>query len=93
MYSNGASAFKILRLGTKRILAANDPSNLAGYSVLPEDIRSKLTLYNHILADFTVCPFTPDKPGVMRMVCVDSATKVTVRPGGLDSPVTPERRR
>jgi hypothetical protein len=56
-------------------------------------LLTAIQAYNHILADFTVCPFTPDKPGVMRMVCVDSATKVTVRPGGLDSPVTPDRRR
>jgi hypothetical protein len=32
-----------------------------------------------IYGDFEVCPFTHEKAGAMRMVCIESATNVVVK--------------
>jgi len=46
---------------------------------MPPDLSHLLTVDNEIFADFVICPFTPDEPGVMRLVCVDSASNVVVK--------------
>jgi len=30
--------------------------------------------------DFEVCPFEPDRPGVMRLVCVQSVANIRILP-------------
>jgi hypothetical protein len=74
-YGNGTPQMRLWVVGTKRILGvtagpiADDyDGQIAPYSLsFSEDIDS-------IYGDFEVCPFTPDRPGVMRMVCIESAS-------------------
>jgi hypothetical protein len=47
---------------------------LPGYANIPADIVTNCD--STMFADFEVCPFTQDIPGVMRLVCVDSAKKI-----------------
>jgi hypothetical protein len=77
---NGTPSVRIWPVGTNRLLGVSearfyDPE----YSNMPPDLSDLLTLDNEIFADFIVCPFTPDEPGVMRLVCIDSASNIIVR--------------
>jgi hypothetical protein len=38
-----------------------------------------LSFETDLFGDFTVCPFTAEKPGEMEMVCVESGTNLEVR--------------
>jgi hypothetical protein len=42
-------------------------------------LHSILDLNNEILGDFLVCPFSVEKKGHMRMVCVEEAQDLTVK--------------
>jgi hypothetical protein len=64
---NGSPSLRIWRTGTKRILGVLDDYPL------PDDFDNYDLLNGAAWGDFEVCPFTKDKPGEMRMVCVDSA--------------------
>jgi hypothetical protein len=46
---------------------------------MPPDLSDLLTWDKEIFADFIVCPFTPDEPGVMRLVYIDSSSNVVVK--------------
>jgi len=46
---------------------------------LPRNVDAALSPDTDLFGDFVVCPFTPDTPGEMRMVCVDSAKNLKVR--------------
>ena len=77
---NGTPSVRIWPVGTKRLLGVSegrfyDPE----YSNIPRELSDLLKADNEIYADLTVCPFTPDEPGVMRLVCIDSAANVFVR--------------
>jgi hypothetical protein len=52
--------------------------------IWPSIIDKTLTPDNEIWADYRVCPFTPQKPGVMQMVCIDAVSNMHVVP--LDKP-------
>ncbi len=52
---------------------------LDGYENLPQELERQLNWENAMFADFLVCPFTDDKPGVMRQVCVESAENISIR--------------
>lgn len=47
---------------------------------LPAAVRAALDWEHPVFADFTLCPLTPLRPGVMQMVCVAGATRL--RRGG-----------
>ena len=68
---NGSPSLRIWHVGTKRILGVDDDFPL----------RSELDAYDllngAVWGNFEVCPFTKDRPGVMRMVCVESANHLT----------------
>ena len=80
-YFNGTPSVRIWRVGTNRILGVSEGRfALQGDSNLPASIEAQLEIDSKVLfGDFTVCPFTPDEPGVMRLVCVESAANVSVR--------------
>jgi hypothetical protein len=67
---NGSPSLRILRIGTKRILGVEE-----GFPP-PESIASKLGSDSEAIADFLVFPFSPERPGEMQMVCIESAGKV-----------------
>jgi hypothetical protein len=80
-YWNGNPAVRIWRVETKRILGVSDGRfKIDGYANLPQSIGAKLSWESDLVGDFSVCPFTRDEPGVMQLVCVDSAKDLTVRP-------------
>ena len=68
---NGNPAARIWPTGTHRILGVDDdfpfPAGLDG-----------LDWNNEAWGTFEVCPLTGDRPGVMRMVCVESVKRVTL---------------
>lgn len=76
---NGTPSIRIWPVGTKRILGVSEgENNNEDYKYLPDNIEDKLNWENAIFADFTVCPFTEDKPGVMRLVCVESVENIKI---------------
>ena len=77
---NGNPAFRIWRIGTKRVLGVSDQRfALPEYRNIPEDLVKQLNGENEILGDFLVCPFTLSRPGEMQLVCIESAKNVAVR--------------
>jgi hypothetical protein len=46
---------------------------------MPADLSRMLKVDNEIYADLVVCPFTQDEPGVMRLVCIESASNAVVK--------------
>jgi hypothetical protein len=76
-YWNGSPSVRISKLGTKRILGVSEGRFLVpGYVNLPESIESQLDWDATLVGDFLVCPFTDDRPGAMRLVCVESASSL-----------------
>ncbi len=78
--ANGTPSIRIWPVGTRRILGVSEGRFfLKDYRNIPDDLAGLLTWENAVFADFTVCPFTDDRPGVMRFVCVESAENVEVK--------------
>lgn len=78
---NGNPSIRVWRVGTTRILGVSDQRfKLPDVVNLPADIESLVTTGRDLYADFVVCPFTREAPGVMQLVCVESASNVTSRP-------------
>ena len=87
---NGTPSVRIWKVGSHRILGVSD-RKVEGYSNIPDGPLQQLGWDTDLFADFLVCPFTSDQPGTMQLVCVDSASKVLIRPrqkgnNGLDNP-------
>ena len=59
-------------VGSDRLLGLNPEQS----PIMPEKVRRHLRPNVAIYADYTVCPFTAEKPGLMQMVCVDSAEHI-----------------
>jgi hypothetical protein len=79
-YWNGTPSVRIWKVGTTRMLGVSEARfKIDGYENLPGSLQSRLSWHTDLFADFVVCPFTPEKPGVMQLVCVDSATRLVVR--------------
>jgi hypothetical protein len=77
---NGSFPIQIWPVGTHRMLAIGGGEfHLDGYENLPESLERQLNWKNAMFADFTVCPFTADKPGHMRQVCVESAENISLQ--------------
>lgn len=73
--SSGGSLARIWQIGTKRIL------HVVGPHGLPANVAPLLPDFDHeVVADFLVCPYTKDRPGEARMVCVQSATHIVQKP-------------
>lgn len=72
---NGNPTFRIWRIGTTRILGVADDE----HPHVPPNLASHLSFDREIFGDYLVCPFTPERPGWMRMVCVESAERLVVR--------------
>lgn len=86
-HATGIPNLRIWIVGTKRILgvhgAAGTPRD---GKQLPEALERWIyeggdgpPHSRAAFGDFTVCPLTPDEPGVMRRVCVVSAAKLVYR--------------
>jgi hypothetical protein len=79
--ANGNPSIRIWRVGTKRILGVSDGRfKMDGYANVPPSVAGRLSWDTQLFGDFVVCPFTRDEPDVMRLICVDSASNLKVRP-------------
>src|SRR5262249_32314908 len=78
--SNGNPTLRIWPVGTRRILGVEEgyalPANVEGCVGWDKD-RS-------LYADFLVCPLSPERPGHMRSVCIESATSLVLEFYGTD---------
>jgi hypothetical protein len=78
---NGMPSARVWGIGTKRILGISEGRfYLEGYCNLPKWLEAKMDWDTEIIGDFVVYPFTKDKPGVMRLVCIDTAYNLKVMP-------------
>ena len=78
--SNGTPSLRIWPVGTKRLLGVSEErgSTSENYNV-PKELLEQLSFGKAMYADFTICPFTDDEPGVMRILCVESAENISIR--------------
>ena len=78
---NGAPAFRIWPIGTKRVLGVNGPDNDPdAASPIPDAVaRLRTTDMTQVYGDYRVCPFSLGKPGHMQFVCIDGASNLTAR--------------
>ncbi len=47
---------------------------------MPDNLRALIKPGIDVFGDFTLCPFTPDEPGKLRFVCVQSAKRLVAKP-------------
>ena len=80
--ANGTPEYRIWPVGTSRVLGVSASESMPGYQRLPDAVANLVSWDQSVLADFTVCPFTGDEPGRMRLVCVDAARNVRTVPAG-----------
>ena len=78
---NGAPAFRIWPVGTKRMLGVNgaddDPD---AASPIPDAVaKLRATDMTQVYGDYRVCPFSRGRPGHMQFVCIDSAANLSAR--------------
>ena len=77
---DGAPTVRIRRSDNNRMLGISEGRfAVDGICNLPRWLEKKLDWDREISGDFVVYPFTDDKPGVMRMVCVDTASHLSIR--------------
>lgn len=78
---NGAPSLRIWKLGSKRILGISEQRYaLPDVRKVPEEVEQAIKPEVDLFGDYTVCPLTKSKPGVMQFVCVDKVRNLTVRP-------------
>ena len=73
---NGNPTFRIWPVGTKRLLGVTGAHPGEG-PIMPGDLGA--SFHRDIYADFAVCPFTKEVPGVMQRVCIESALNRVAR--------------
>jgi len=73
--SNGTPGFRIAIKDTKRILGVLPPEN----EIVPACFRKNVTFEQDLIGHFTVCPFSLEKAGSMRMVCVEEVREAVAR--------------
>lgn len=67
---NGNPTFRIWKIGTGRLLGVTGV-HPGEEPILPAGLACGFDC--DVFADFEVCPFTRERPGVMQRVCVESA--------------------
>lgn len=76
---NGSPSVRIWKVGTKRILGVSEQRFYKeDYCNLPKWLPT-IGIDEEITGDFVLYPFTKDKPGEMRLVCIDTIYNVKVR--------------
>jgi hypothetical protein len=79
-FYNGNPTLRIWPLGTRRMLGISQGRfYLQDYANVPDDLVRRLSWETEMLADFTVCPFTDDRPGEMRLICVECAENISIK--------------
>lgn len=83
---NGTPAFRIWKIGTRRIVGIYSGPNAWEKDELdnehPEFPANLARVFkpfsNRIFADFEICPLEPEHPGEMQAVCIESAKNIVV---------------
>jgi hypothetical protein len=72
---NGAPTFRLWRINTQRVLG------IAGGDspIMPPEVRAQAGFGTDLFGDYEVCPFTPERPGRMQIVCIETATRLVRR--------------
>jgi len=83
--SNGTPAFRLWKVGTKRLLGIYSGPSVDRYGLdnenpeFPANVRRVFEpLKNRVFADFEICPLEPERPGVMQSVCIEGAKNIAV---------------
>ena len=65
-------------VGTKRLLGIADPD---GAIIMPPELETAFAsdLNREAFGDFTVCPFTREAAGHLRLVCIESVSRLVLR--------------
>ncbi len=74
-YANGNPSIRIWPIGTTQLLGVRDSNP----PLLPDHLSSRLAWDHAVYANLRVCPLTKERPGHMQVVCVASATNISVR--------------
>ena len=88
--NGGGSGYRIWPVGTKRLLWLSSRVDPA----LPEPIKEAFVPFEDVLyGDYTLLPLAPDRPGVMREVCLVGGRALVKRntfgaPGNAASPTS-----
>lgn len=78
--ANGTPAFRIWRVGTKRILGVAGGEK----PVLPASFLEFVSPTSNLYGDFLVCPLSEARPGEMQSVCIESGQRLVVERLGLE---------
>ena len=78
-YGNGTQSLRIWPVGTKRMLGVTSGqfADDAEDPTIPDNLHFDPS--QKVFGDFEVCPFTPEKSGRMRMVCIQSARNLSIK--------------
>ena len=76
---NGAPTVRLWRAGTRRMLGVSGSYAEAGYSSIPAEIERQLDWETEVWGVFVVCPFTPQRPREMQMICIESGKHLSTR--------------
>ena len=77
--ANGTPSFRIMVTETQRVLGIDGGENPPP----PDAVRRELApdmFSNRLSGDYSVCPQAEEHPGSMQMVCVRSASNLTLAP-------------
>jgi hypothetical protein len=77
---NGNPTLRIWPIGSIRLLGVSDSRPAGGEAVYPAELKPLVGFERDVLADYLVCPFTAERPGVMQLVCVEEARAIRIRP-------------
>ena len=77
---NGVPTVRIWRVGTDRILGVSDGMALPEFEQMPASVKDALggSFERWVFGEFEFCPFAPDRPGSMRLGCIDSAKDLKI---------------
>jgi hypothetical protein len=83
----GTPAYRMWKVGTKRLLGIYSGPSVDRYSHDNEDPEFPANVQRvwqdrigHTLwADFEVCPLEPERPGFMQAICVESAKNIFIQ--------------
>lgn len=76
---NGTPTYRISVTGTKRLLGVSEGRfGPNGYELLPLEIPQPTNFDSEYFGDFTVCPFEPEQPKRMRLVCVSAVNHLRI---------------
>jgi hypothetical protein len=68
-------------IGTPRLLAISYPPEAQSEPpFMPDNLRRLIDLEHAVFGDFEVCPLSPERPGRLRFVCIQSASHLVLRP-------------